>query len=90
MPCCLLALVGLIGPRIGVIFLWLFTDRMTIAFQSGWVAIIGWVFLPWTTLAWAICYTPFFGVQGFGWFIVGLGFVLDIMSYASSRTINRS
>lgn len=84
MPC-LVALFALVSPRLAIILLWLFSDRMTIAFTSGWVAIIGWLFLPWTTLAWAVCYTPFFGVSGFGWFIVALGFILDISSYVGSR-----
>ncbi|MFT6563670.1 MAG: hypothetical protein ACJAY5_000403 [Actinomycetes bacterium] len=59
---------------------------MTLAFQSGWIGIIGFLFLPWTALAWVICYAPVFGVSGFGWFIVGLGFIADIGSYASSKT----
>lgn len=85
MPC-LVALFALISPRLAIFLLWAFTERMTIAFTSGWVAIIGFLFLPWTTLAWAICYTPIFGVSGFGWFIVILGFLADISSYASTRT----
>ena len=30
----------------------------------------GFFLLPWTTLAWAICYAPVAGVHGFGWFVV--------------------
>lgn len=86
MPC-IIALFALLSPRLAIIVMWLFTDRMTIAFTSGWIAIIGWLFLPWTTLAWAICYIPVFGVQGFGWFIVALGFIIDISSWVGSRSI---
>jgi len=66
---------------LAIVVLWLFTDRMTIAFQSGWYAIIGFLLLPWTTLAWAICYNPFFGVSGFGLLIVAFGFILDVSSW---------
>lgn len=89
MPC-LIALFALISPRLAIFLLWLFTDRMTIAFQSGWLGFLGFLFLPWTTLAWTLCYVPFGGVQGFGWFIVFFGFFLDISSYASSRNLNRN
>ncbi len=83
---CCIAIVALISPRLAIILAWLFTDRMTIAFQSGWVAIIGFLFLPWTTLAWAVVYQPFYGVGGFGWFIVILGFILDISTYVGSAS----
>lgn len=89
MPC-LVALFALISPRLAIALLWLFTDRMTLAFTSGWIGIIGFLFLPWTTLAWTLCYAPIFGVQGFGWFVVLLGFFADISSYATSRNMKRS
>ena len=89
MPC-LVALFALISPRLALFLIYLFTDRMTIAFTSGWVGLIGFFFLPWTTLAWTVCYTPFLGVTGFGWFIVILGFVIDISSWVSSGKVKRS
>lgn len=89
MPC-LIALFALISPRLAIFLLWIFSDRMTIAFTSGWIGIFGFLFLPWTTLTWALCYTPIFGVSGFGWFIVLFGFALDISSYASSKNLNRN
>lgn len=89
MPC-LVALFALVSPRLAIILIYLFTDRMTIAFNSGWVGLIGFLFLPWTTLAWTVCYTPFIGVSGFGWFIVALGFVIDISSWISSGKVKRS
>ncbi len=63
---------------------------MTLAFTSGWLGFFGFLFLPWTTLAWTICYAPLFGVSGFGYFVVLFGFVLDISSYASSKNLNRN
>ena len=57
-------------PRLAIFLLWLFTDRMTLAFTSGWLGFFGFLFLPWTTLAWTICYAPLFGVSGFGYFVV--------------------
>ena len=53
---CFVALFALISPRLAIFLLWIFSDRLTIAFTSGWVGILGFLFLPWTMLAWAVCY----------------------------------
>jgi hypothetical protein len=82
--CCFVGLMAMISPRLAIFLLWIFSDRMTIAFQSGWMALLGFLVLPWTTLAWAVCYAPVGGVHGFGWFIVIFGFLLDISSYSGS------
>ena len=68
--------------RVCVIFLlWIFTDRLTIAFRSGWEGILGFIFLPYTTLFYALVYAPGKGVDAFGWVIVALGVLLDLSSY---------
>ena len=82
---CLLALLAWLSPRLAIFVLWLFTDRMAHAFHSFWIAALGFVFLPWTTLAWAVCYAVPKGVQGFGWFLVILAFLVDLASYGSAR-----
>ena len=81
---CIVALAAFISPRLAVFFLWLFTDRMSIAFDSFWWGFLGFIFLPWTTLAWAIAYAPVRGVEGFGWFIVILAFIVDIGTHVGS------
>ena len=78
---CLIALLALLSPRLAIFCVWLTTDRMRLAFTSGLVAVAGFLFLPWTTLAWAVAYEPLRGVKGFGWFLVGLGVLLDMSSY---------
>ena len=60
---CIVALAAFISPRLAVFFLWLFTDRMSIAFDSFWWGFLGFIFLPWTTLAWAVAYAPDRGRQ---------------------------
>ena len=82
---CIVALVAFFSPRLAIFLVWLFTDRMDNAFNSFWIALLGFLFLPWTTLAWAVAYAPRNGVTGFGWFVVGIAFVADIMTYVSSH-----
>ena len=86
---CLLALLTAISPRLVIFLLWIFSDRLTIAFRSGWEGIIGFILLPYTTLFYALVYAPGKGVDGFGWVIVGLGVLLDLWSHAFSNRARR-
>jgi hypothetical protein len=87
---CLVALVALFSPRLAIFLIWLFGDRMSYAFDSFWIGFIGFLFLPWTTLAWTVAYAPIQGVTGFGWFVVALGVIFDISSYASASQARRA
>ena len=58
---CLVALAAFLSPRFAIFLIWLFTDRMSIAFDSFWWGLLGFIFLPWTTLAWAVAYAPIRG-----------------------------
>jgi hypothetical protein len=83
---CFVALVALVSPRFAIFLVWLFDrSRMSAAFDSFWIALLGFLFLPWTTLAWADVYAPVRGVTGFGWFVVGIAFVTDVMTYVGSH-----
>lgn len=78
---CLIVLAAWLSPRFAIFLLWLFTDQMRLSMDSFWMGLAGFVLLPWTTLAYALCYAPIGGVGGFGWFLVILGFVVDLMSW---------
>jgi hypothetical protein len=75
---CILAVIAAISPRFVIFLLWIFTDRLTIAFRSGWEGILGFLFLPYATLFYTLVYSPGRGVDGFGWVIVALGLLLDL------------
>jgi hypothetical protein len=77
---CLFALISAFSARLALFLVWLFTDRLTIAFRSGWEGILGFVFLPYATLFYALLYAPGKGVDAFGWVIVALGVLLDLSS----------
>ncbi len=89
MGCCagVLVLSGL--PRLALFLIWIFTDRLTIAFNSFLVGFLGFLFLPYTTVFWALAYAPIKGVSGFGYFFVILGFIIDIGSYTSGGYAQR-
>lgn len=78
---CLILLASGISPRLALFLMWIFTDRLSIALDSFWVGLAGFLVLPWTTFAWAVAYQPIHGVTGFGVLLVAFGFVVDISSW---------
>src|SRR5580700_9562758 len=78
---CLLALFAAVSPRFVIFLLWIFSDRLTIAFRSGWEGVLGFIFLPYTTLFYALVYAPVKGVDAFGWVIVAFGVLIDLSSH---------
>jgi hypothetical protein len=87
---CLVALAAMISPRLGIFFVWLFTDRMDVAFNKFWWPLLGFFFAPWTTLAWAVAYAPVRGVTGFGWVIVGFAVIVDLMTHVNAANARRA
>ncbi len=90
---CLLALASIISPRFGLFLMWLFTDRIPRAFDGNWLLpILGFFFLPWTTLAWSVAWsatTSGSGVSGFGWLLVIFAFLADISTHAGAARARR-
>jgi hypothetical protein len=86
MPC-LIALFALIGPRVALVFTAIFSNMISRAFDSWVLAVLGFLLLPWTTLAYVVFYDVGAGrqVTGFEWFLVALAFLVDIGSYAGGR-----
>jgi hypothetical protein len=87
---CLLALAAWLSPRFVMVLLQLFTDRLAIAFDSGWIGWFGFFFLPYTAVFYALCYKPLVGVSGFGWFVVALGFLIDIGAWGNGARSGNS
>ena len=81
--CCTLLLAFGIGPRIALLLVWIFGDRVELAFDSWVWPLLGLLLLPWTTLAYVFAWGPVQGVSGWGWVLVALGIALDLGTYAS-------
>jgi hypothetical protein len=76
--CCILALLAFFTPRIVILLLWVFTDYLSRAYETFIWPLLGFLFLPATTIAYAIARNEFGGASGIGLLIVALGFALDI------------
>lgn len=79
---CFVAIIALALPRFTLFLMWVFTDRLSIAFDSFVVAFLGFLILPYTTVFYAVAYAPIGGVSGFGWFLVVMGFLMDLSAHA--------
>ena len=82
--CCLLLLGLLLGPRILLILIWIFTNWYN-AFESSLVAFLGWLFLPCTSMAWMYIYFNNGGnIEGGYLLLLILGVLFDIGTFSGS------
>lgn len=88
--CCLLTVLLFLGPRAGILVWWLLdTTRWMNAFPGSFVLpLLGFLFLPWTTLAYVLVVPN--GIIGFDWIWLGVAILSDISSYAGGGYGNRS
>ena len=85
---CLLVMFGAFFPRLAVIFIWLARPAYFNAALDPLWAILGIIFLPFTTLMYVLVWTTG-GLTGADWLWVALAFVIDVAGYAGSAYGNR-
>lgn len=83
---CLILLIGSAFPRVALVLLELFTRYNERSFDSFLVGFVGFLLLPYTTLAYVLVDNWLEPIEGFGWFVVGLAFVIDLSSYAGGAS----
>jgi hypothetical protein len=71
-------LLAFFTPRIVLFILWLFTNYLSRAFDGFVLPLLGFLFLPATTLAYAIAQNELGGVNGLGLIVVLIGLAVDI------------
>ena len=86
--CCFALSVGVLGPRFGLLLVWIFGDRVQLAFD-GWIwPLLGLFFLPWTTLFYVLSWSRT-GTSGWDYVLIGLGVVLDLATYSARSAQSR-
>ena len=78
---CLLALTAGFAPRLVLIFMWIVGNRISAAFDTVIIPILGIIFLPYTMIMYVLIWNPVTGVTGWDWVWLGLGVVLDLMHW---------
>jgi hypothetical protein len=76
--CCVLVLLGFFTPRIVLFVLWLFTNYLSRAYDAFLLPFLGFLFLPATTLAYAIAQNELGGPSGLGLVVVLIGLAVDV------------
>lgn len=86
--CCFMTILLFLGPRFGILVWWLFEPlRWQAAFANWLWPILGFIFIPWTTLMYVIVVPG--GIVGFDWFWLGLSLLADLGMYAGGGYGNR-
>ena len=80
---CFFGLLGAIFPRLGVLIVWLARPALFDAALSPLFAILGIIFVPFTTLIYVLLWTPS-GFQGLDWLWIGLAFLVVLSGVAGS------
>jgi hypothetical protein len=89
MPC-LLVLLSLITPRVVLLFVWLLTDYLQRAYHTALWPVLGFVFAPLTTLAYAYAINTNGQVTG-GYFVLTLlAALIDLSALGGSEAGRRS
>ena len=86
---CFVLLLGAVFPRFALVLIQIFSNWNERAFDSFWVGFTGWLFLPFTTLAYTAMNAWGDPINGFGWVIVGFGFLADLSSWFGTGSRSR-
>ena len=79
--CCFATALLLFGPRLAILIWWLYTPIYISSLFRSWIwPILGWIFLPWSTLMYMIV-AGGGGIIGFDWILLGLGVFADMATY---------
>jgi hypothetical protein len=76
---CLFALLAAGAPRLALILMWLFTPWVGRTFDSFIVPLLGFIFLPLTTVIYVLVSPG--GLSGFDWLLLIVGVLIDLGSY---------
>lgn len=86
---CLLVMLGAFFPRLAVFWIWLARPALFDAAIGGLWAILGIIFLPFTTLTYVLLWSPTSAISGTDWIWLGLAVLIDLVSAGTSAYGNR-
>ncbi|MEP6714159.1 MAG: hypothetical protein ABJC09_01215 [Terriglobia bacterium] len=83
MPCLLVFLI-LLFPRVILVLMWLFSTVLTRAYSNMVIPLLGFIFLPITTIAYAWMVANGLPMTGFNLFIIVVAVLLDVGSHGGA------
>ncbi|HEX2425014.1 MAG TPA: hypothetical protein VHM47_03935 [Actinomycetota bacterium] len=82
---CLVVVLALLTPRLIMVLMWLFSNYLSHAYGTWVWPLLGFFFLPTTTIAFAIAQNEFGGFRGWGAVITVLGVLFDLGVIGGAR-----
>ncbi|MCP5114035.1 MAG: hypothetical protein GY953_24640 [bacterium] len=89
MPCCLILLIALLGPRVAIVLVALFTAYFEKPFDGLLIPFLGFLFLPFTTLAYAWAINTRGEVAGVQAVVVVIAVLADLGVFSGSEAQRR-
>ena len=89
MPCCLILIIALLGPRIAIVLIALFTAYFEKPFDGLLIPLLGFLFLPLTTLAYAWAINTRGEVAGFHAVVVVIAVLADLGVFSGGEAQRR-
>ena len=86
---CILAVLALVLPRVLMFFIWLLTDWFSVAFTTWVWPLLGFFFMPYTTLAYLAAMVNAGQVSGLWLALVVVAAIVDIAHWGGTRKIHR-
>lgn len=83
MPC-LFVLLAMILPRVAIVFIWLLTDWFSRAYQTVLWPVLGFFFMPYTTLVYLWARLSAGGVIGLWWLLLVLAILFDVSHWSGA------
>ncbi len=87
---CLLAMAAAFAPRVVIILAWLFGNRWNLVWDTWIWPLLGFIFLPYTTIMYVLVWNFATGVSGWDWLWIGMGVMLDVMKWAQIANNRRA
>jgi hypothetical protein len=78
MPCCILALLTVLTPRLVLVLIFLFSNYLGRAYHGILVPLLGFIFLPLTTIVYAWLMNSHHPVEGVYLVILIVAVVIDV------------
>jgi len=86
---CLFALFAGFFPRVALVIVWIATDLVDRAFSTWVIPLLGLLFLPLTTLVYALAWVPGVHLGNGRWIWVAIAFVVELIGYGGTARTNR-
>ncbi|MFA6135555.1 MAG: hypothetical protein WC869_16200 [Phycisphaerae bacterium] len=79
MPCCLVAALFMFGPRVVLFLIWILTNWFSAAYLTVLWPLLGFIFMPYTTMAYMAAMLNNHGTVSGGWLVlVVLAVLVDL------------